>query len=131
MARRCLYSLAEKFGREVQKEAPVSVNRPVPDTYLWHKDRLNSFDKTIDISLTVDRSPPTHMKKPACCRNEQIVSPEQFAALLPATRIKTSKTFWRSPGQQVVGPRNRCESKLAHPRSSVPTFLLCVSVPLR
>ena len=97
-----------------------------PDTYRWYKDRLESFCKTIEPTLTadqlkphhvqkwvddygvplksgsrrnliastkramkwaeeqgyIDRSPLTHMKKPGCGRKEQVVTPEQYEALL-------------------------------------------------
>jgi hypothetical protein len=97
-----------------------------PDTYRWYKDRLESFCKTIEATLTVDqlrphhvqkwvdnygvplksgsqrnliasvkramkwaeeqgyieRSPIAHMKKPGCGRKEQVVSPQQYQALL-------------------------------------------------
>jgi integrase len=97
-----------------------------PDTYRWYKDRLQSFCKTIETTLTADELRPhhvqkwvdnygvplksgsrrnliasvkramkwaeeqgyidhsriAHMKKPGCGRKEQIVTPEQFNALL-------------------------------------------------
>jgi integrase/recombinase XerD len=97
-----------------------------PDTYIWYKDRLESFCKTIDATITagqlrphhvqkwvdnypvslksgscrnliqsvkramrwaaeqgyIDHSPIAHMKKPGCGRKEQVVTPEQFNALL-------------------------------------------------
>src|SRR3984957_10627084 len=96
------------------------------DTYRWYKDRLQSFCKTIETTLTADELRPhhvqkwvdnsavplksgsrrnliasvkramkwaeeqgyidhsriAHMKKPGCGRKEQIVTPEQFTALL-------------------------------------------------
>jgi len=127
-------SLPEVTQAEAQKLVVVIVDEfldwcnkhRAPDTYIWYKDRLNSFVATIDPSLTVDqlkphhvqkwvdnygvplksgsrrnliasikramkwaeeqgyidRSPLTHMKKPACGRKEQVVSPEQFAELV-------------------------------------------------
>jgi integrase len=97
-----------------------------PDTYRWYKDRLESFCKTIDPSLSTDDLRPHHvqkwvdnypvplksgsrrnliasvkramkwaeeqgyiehsrialMKKPACGRKEQVVTPEQFQSLI-------------------------------------------------
>jgi integrase len=127
-------SLPEVTQAEAQKLVVVIVDEfldwcnkhRAPDTYIWYRDRLNSFVATIDPSLTVDqlkphhvqkwvdnygvplksgsrrnliasikramkwaeeqgyidRSPLTHMKKPACGRKEQVVSPEQFAELV-------------------------------------------------
>ncbi len=97
-----------------------------PDTYYWYKDRLESFCKSIDPTLTaaqlrphhvqkwvdnygvalasgsrrnliasvkramkwaeeqgyIERSPLVHLKKPACGRKEQVVTPAEFEALL-------------------------------------------------
>jgi integrase len=97
-----------------------------PDTYIWYKDRLESFCKTIDATLTagqlrphhvqkwvdnypvplksgsrrnliqsvkralkwaeeqgyIDHSPIAHMRKPSCGHKEQVVTPEQYDALL-------------------------------------------------
>ena len=33
------------------------------DTYRWYKDRLNSFCKTIDATMTVDQLKPHHVQK--------------------------------------------------------------------
>jgi integrase len=99
-----------------------------PDTYVWYKERLTSFCKTIDPGMTVadlkpfhvqtwvdsqkalapgsrrnlitavkrsmkwaeelgyiDRSPLRYMKKPAGGRKEQVVTPDQYQALLART----------------------------------------------
>lgn len=99
-----------------------------PDTYRWYKDRINSFCKSIDATLTVeqlkphqvqkwvdsqtglapgsrrncitamkramkwaeelgyiDRSPLRHMKKPAAGRREQVVTTQQYQAVLDRT----------------------------------------------
>ena len=34
-----------------------------PDTYRWYKDRLGSFCKTIDATLTADQLKPHHIQK--------------------------------------------------------------------
>src|ERR1700733_358421 len=114
-----------------------------PDTYRWYKDRLESFCKTIEATLTVDQLRPhhvqkwvdnyavplksgsrrnliasvkramkwaeeqgyidhsriAHMKKPGCGRKEQIVTPEQFTALLDR--------YWR-PRERTSVPRDDC-----------------------
>jgi Phage integrase, N-terminal SAM-like domain len=98
-----------------------------PDTYRWYKDRLESFCKTIEATLSADQLRPhhvqkwvdnygvplksgsrrnliasvkramkwaeeqgyidhsriAHMKKPACGRKEQVVTPEQFCFARP------------------------------------------------